>query len=209
MRAKIVINYHIAINNNAYIIVNGIEFANSCSKIYPNIRSIEIHINDQVYTYYNDNELRTIIEYYLYSQENVKLINLISNRIINKNWFECYSDESSGNVLGSQDVQIKPELLDKKSNIKITELYKTKTLLENEVKYVNKFHTYPIWHINGKHENEFPTHPILNINSQYKGKNRYCKLYCHYDIMLHILSLRFVEIKSQILNLSITKFHLN
>ena len=35
-----------------------------------------------------------------------------------------------------------------------------------------------------------------------------CYLYCHYDIMLHILSLRFVEIKSQILNLSTTEFHL-
>ena len=69
------------------------------------------------------------------------------------------------------------------------ELYKTKTLLENECKYENEFPTYPIWHINGNHK--------TNADK--------CPLYCHYDIMLHILSLRFVEIKSQIL----TNLHFN
>ena len=185
MKFTIVNNHTIKLNDNDYIIVNGIQFGD-INNFYPNIRSIEIHINDQLYTYFNDDRIKNIIKYYLHSRENVKLINLISNRINNKNWFECYSDESSGSMLGSQHAQIKPELLDEKTQFKITELYKTKTLLENEYKYENEFPTYPIWHINGKH----------------KGHYKYCPLYCHYDIMLHILSLRFVEIKSQIL----TKF---
>ena len=93
--------------------------------------------------------------------------------------------------LNPMTFELNLELLNEKSNIIIKELYKTKTLLENECKYENEFPTYPIWHINGKH----------------KIHHKYCPLYCHYDIMLHILSLKFVEIKYQILNLSITKFH--
>lgn len=190
MNSEIIKNYRINLNEDDYIIFNGIKFENDDTKIYPNIRSVEIYINDQVYTYFNDEVIQMKIKYYLQSQDNVKLINLISNRIINKNWFECYSDESSEIMLRSQHDQIKPELLDEKSHFIITELYKTKTLLENEYKYENEFPTYPIWHINGKHK----THADK------------CSLYCHYDIMLHILSLRFVEIKSQILNLSTTEF---
>ena len=182
-------NHRINFNEKDYIVVDGIQFGD-INNFYPNIRSIKIHINNQIYTYSNDDTIKTIIKYYLQTRENVKLINLISNRIINKNWFECYLNESSRNVLGSQHVQIKPELLDEKSNIKITDLYTTKTLLENGCKYENEFPTYPIWHINGNHDT----------------RAKYCQLYCHYDIMLHILSLRFVEIKSQILNLSTTDF---
>ena len=177
-------------NEKDHIIVDGIQFVDT-NNFYPNIRSIEIHINGQVYTYFNDERIKNIIKNYLHSQENIKLINLISNKINDKNCFECYSDESSWIVCGSKHDQIKPKLLDEKSNIIISELYKTKTLLENECKYENEFPVYPIWHINGKHK--------LNA--------RYCPLYCHYDIMLHILSLRFAEIKYQILNLLITKFH--
>lgn len=190
MNFEIVKNYRINLNEKDYIIFNGIKFENDDTKIYPNIRSIEIHINNQIYTYFNDVQIKSIIYNYLQPQSNVKLINLISNRTINKNWFECYLDEISKNILGSQDLQINPKLLDEKSNIKITELYKTKTLLENGYKYENEFPTYPIWHINGNHNTP----------------SKYCPLYCHYDIMLHILSLRFVEIKSQILNLSTTEF---
>lgn len=182
-------DYRINLDENDYIIVDGIQFGDM-NNFYPNIRSIEIHINERVYTYFNDNNIKTTIKNYLQPQDNVKLINLISNRIINKNWFECYLNESSGNVLRSQHLQIKPELLDKDSHFKITELYKTKTLLENGYKYDTKFPTYPIWHINGDHDTP----------------GKYCSLYCHYDIMLHILSIRFVEIKSQILNLSTTEF---
>lgn len=190
MNFEIIKNYRINLNEDNYVIFNGIKFENDETKIYPNIRSVEIHINDQIYTYSNDKSIKSKIYNYLQTKESVKLVNLISNRIINKNWFECCLDESSGNVLGSQDLQIKPELLDEKSNIKITELYKTKTLLENDYKYENEFPVYPIWHINGNHDTPA----------------KYCSLYCHYDIMLHILSLRFVEIKSQILNLSTTEF---
>lgn len=190
MNFEIIKNYRINLNESDYIIFNGIKFENDDTKVYPNIRSVEIYINDQIYTYFNDNEIKSKIYNYLQSQDNIKLINLISNRIINKKWFECYLDKSSGNVLGSQDLQIKPELLDEKSNIKITELYETKTLLENGCKYEGEFPVYPVWHINGNHNTPA----------------KYCSLYCHYDIMLHILSLRFVEIKSQILNLSTTEF---
>lgn len=187
MNFEIVRNYRINLNEDNYVIFNCIKFENDDTKIYPDVRSVEIYINDQIYTYFNDNEIKSVIYNYLHSQDNVGLINLISKRINDKNWFECYSNES---IVGSNDAQIKPELLDEKSNIKITELYKTKTLLENECKYENEFPTYPIWHINGKH----------------KANADKCSLYCHYDIMLHILSLRFVEIKSQILNLSTTEF---
>lgn len=189
MNFEIIKNYRINLNEDNYVIFNGIKFENDDTKIYPNIRSVEIHINNQNYTYSNDKSIKSIIKHYLQSQDNVKLVNLISNRINDKNWFECYL-ESLGNVPGSRHLQIKPELLDEKSIIKITELYKTKTLLENGYKYENEFPTYPIWHINGNHD----------------APAKYCQLYCHYDIMLHILSLRFVEIKSQILNLSTTEF---
>ena len=183
-------NYRINLNENDYIIFNCIKFENNDSKIYPNIRSVEIHINNLAYSYSNDKSIKEIIKNYLQTQDNVNLINLISKKINDKNWFECYSGESSEIMLRSQHDQIKPELLDKDSRFIITELYKTNTLLENECKYENEFPTYPIWHINGKH----------------KTKAKQCSLYCHYDIMLHILSIRFVEIKSQILSLSRTEF---
>lgn len=315
-------NYRINLNTNDYIIVDGIQFEN-ISNFYPNIRSIKAFINNQEYNY---NEFGENIKNYLKIQYNVNLINKISNRIINKNWFECYSDESqnimsrstydqiknellnenqnimsesthdqinvenlnnieqlsnvqnnnensesmirsdhaqinvenlentnestynrikikdsesmvgsdhaqiktellnenqnsmrrsshiqikaknlenieqlyndqikikdSKNMVGSDHHQIKKELLNEKSDIIRDKLYKTKTLLKNEFKYENEFPTYPIWHINGKH----------------KIKSQYCPLYCHYDIMLHILSLKFVSIESQILNLSTTEF---
>ena len=191
MKFNYIYGHRIYLNENIYINVDGIQFENT-NEFYPDIRSVEIYIDDQTYTYYNDDRIKIIIKNYLYSQDNVNLINLISNIIVNKNWFECYSDGSSGNVPGSRHLKIKPELLDEKSNIIVKELYKTNTLLENECKYENEFPMYPIWHINGKH----------------KLNTRYCSLYCHYDIMLHILSIRFVEIKSQILSLLITKFHL-
>lgn len=190
MNFEIIKNYRINLNKDNYIIFDCIKFENDDTKIYPNIRSVEIYIDDQVYSYSNDKNIKSIIKYYLRTQDNVELINLISKRINDKNWFECYLDESSGNVCGSTHLQIKPELLDEKSNIKITELYETKTLLKNGYKYENEFSVYPIWHINGNHD----------------APAKYCQLYCHYDIMLHILSLRFVEIKSQILNLSTTEF---
>lgn len=190
MNFEIVKNYRINLNESDYIIFNGIKFENDETKIYPNIRSVEIYINNLAYSYSNDKSIKEIIKYYLRTQDNVELINLISKRINDKNWFECYSDGSSGNVCGSTHLQIKPELLDEKSNIKITELYETKTLLKNGYKYENEFLVYPVWHINGNHDTPA----------------KYCSLYCHYDIMLHILSLRFVEIKSQILNLSTTEF---
>lgn len=187
MNFEIIKNYRINLNEDNYVIFNGIKFENDETKIYPNIRSVEIHINDQIYTYSNDKSIKTIIKNYLRTQDDVKLINLISKRINDKNWFECYLDES---MCGSTHAKIKPELLDEKSNIIIKELYETKTLLKNECKYENEFSVYPIWHINGNHK--------TNADK--------CPLYCHYDIMLHILSLRFVEIKSQILNLSTTEF---
>ena len=107
MNFKIVKNYRINLNENDYIIVDGIQIGD-INNFYPNVRSIEIFINGQVYTYFNDDGIKNIIKYYLQSQNNIKLINLISNRINDKNWFECYLDESSGNVVESNDVRIKP-----------------------------------------------------------------------------------------------------
>ena len=123
MNFEIVRNYRINLNEDNYVIFNCIKFENDDTKIYPDVRSVEIYINDQIYTYFNDNEIKSVIYNYLHSQDNVGLINLISKRINDKNWFECYSNES---IVGSNDAQIKPELLDEKSNIKITELYKLK-----------------------------------------------------------------------------------
>lgn len=189
MKFTYIIAHKIDLNQNNYIIVNGIQFGD-INNFYPNIRSVEIYINGQIYNYFNDESIREKIYNYLHRGENVDLINLISKRINNKIWFECYLDGSSESIVGSNDAKIKYELLDEKSNIIIKNLYKTKTLLENECKYENEFLIYPVWHINGKHK--------TNADK--------CPLYCHYDIMLHILSLRFVEIKSQILSLSRTEF---
>ena len=127
----------------------------------------------------------------MHSQFNVNLINLVSRRELNKNWFECYVENiNSVIMLGSKHDQIQTELLDQQSNIIITELYKTKTLLTNEHKYETEFPEYPIWHINGKH----------------KSKAQTCPLYCHYEIMMHVLSLKFESISEQIMALTSNEF---
>ena len=152
-------NHRIQLNNNDYIEVDGIKFENN--KFYPNLRSIKVHLNNQKYSY---NEICDNINHYLRSQFNVNLINLVSRRELNRNWFECYENDNLNSMGGSTHAQIQSNLLDQQSNIIITELYKTKTLIINEHKYENEFPEYPIWHINGNH----------------KSNAKYCPLYCHY-----------------------------
>lgn len=185
MKFTLVKDYQIKLNDVDYIVVDGIEFENH--RFYPNLRSIRVRLNDQEYSY---NEICEDIRFYLQSQFNVNLINLVSRRELNKNWFECYGNDDFGSMLRSQHAQILINLLDSEGHIIITELYKTKTLLINEHKYETEFPEYPIWHINGNH----------------KTNAKYCPLYCHYEIMMHILSLKFESISEQIMALTSNEF---
>lgn len=186
MKFAIVNNHIIKFNEEDYIIVNGIQF-DDITTFYPNIRSIKIHINKQEYDY---SIIKEKCKNYLKSQYNVNMINRISNKINNKNWFECYINNEKTIILGPEQNKIEPELLNEKKEIIINKLYQTKTLLQNEFEYEHEFTVYPIWHINGNH----------------KTKSKLCPLYCHYDIMLHIVSLQFVNIESQILRLATAEF---
>lgn len=186
MKFIIVKSHQIKLNDVDRIIVDGIEFENH--RFYPNLRSIRVQLNNQEYSY---NEICDDIKHYLRTQFNMNLINLVSKRELNKNWFECYVENDNLSSMGrSPHAQIQTNLLDNEGRIIITELYKTKTLLTNEHKYENEFPEYPIWHINGNH----------------KTNAKYCPLYCHYEIMMHILSLKFESISEQIMALTSNEF---
>ena len=146
-------DYKISLNNNDYINVNGIEFENG--SFYPNIRSIEICINDNKYGYSDLN-----VKDYIKIQFNVNLINLVSKRELNVNWFVCYTEnlnnlnnlQNNSNIGRSSDDNFNIKLINKNGNVNLNQLYQTHKILTLEHKYTSSFPSYPIWHINGNHK---------------------------------------------------------
>lgn len=127
-------------------------------------------------------DIKKDITDYLTFQHNINIINLVSNRIYNSNWFECYEENSLPTNVGSKiENKFKSSLI---SNNRIlpNELYRTSTKLIPDQEYTT-FSFIPIWHYNG------------NRNS------KHTELYCHFEVLLHILTRKFSRLDNKIIRL--------
>lgn len=166
--------------------------------LFANIRSLKGQIGDVSF----DKEiLKKNIKNFLTSISNVELVNILSRELNGFNYFEIYEESTSINKdLKIEDVLGEFEVAAVAATSYLTQI-RAKTdsshFISSEViSHINpniplykcieieKFNFYPIWYINGKKND---------------GK---CELFCHFNILIHLLSKVFVEFKSQILDLA-------
>ena len=185
-----------------------------------NLRSISGFIGEKFDL--SDSKLIELIKHYLVFSNNIELLNIYSRRYNGFNWFEIYSNSKSSEkefenkqfrILNTSNLnnnsenslietinesnsldesKIKSDIKDQKGMIIPSKLYenmysnlpKFQKLNPDEMKFV------PIWYINGS--------PQTNA--------KYCELYTTFEILIHILSKRFITFKSQILSISSTEF---
>lgn len=133
-------------------------------------------------------DIKKDIKEYLTYQHNINIINLISKRIYNSNWFECYNDHTSKSIdedplatCVATEFKFKQNLISN-NRVLSNELYKTSTKLVPDEEYTN-FKYIPIWHYNG------------NRNS------KYTELFCHFEVLLHILTRKFSKLDNKIIRL--------
>ena len=210
--------YTVHIDNNNWFSVDSkvIEFKKETVRIV-NLRSIKGFISEEFNL--SDLKLVEIIKHYLKSSCNVELLNIYSRRFNGLNWFEIYSNTESSekelknklcensrssksnenselleNINISEKIdlsKIKSEIKDSKNRLIPSKLYEN--MNQNFPKFQNididscKF--IPIWYINGS----------LQSNA------KYTELYTTFEILIHILSKRFITFKSQLLSISSTE----
>lgn len=210
--------YTVHIDNNNWFSVDSkvIESGEEIIRIV-NLRSIQGFIGEKFNL--SDSKLVEIIKHYLKSSSNVELLNIYSRRFNGLNWFEIYSNTESSekelknklcefshssksnenpklleNINISEKIdlsKIKSEIKDSKNRLIPSKLYEN--MNQNFPKFQNvdidscKF--IPIWYINGS----------LQSNA------KYTELYTTFEILIHILSKRFISFKSQLLSISSTE----
>ena len=167
--------------------------------LFANIRSINGKIGDVSF----DKEiLKKSIMDFLRVGTNVELVNILSRELNKYNYFEIYDKIKISNTsLKLEDLIGENELpvytgtsyLDSiksnsKNNYRLVPSEVISHINQNISLYkhieIEKFDFYPIWYINGPKND---------------GK---CELYCHFNILIHLLSKVFVEFRSQILDLA-------
>ena len=151
---------------------------------------------------------------------NIELLNIYSRKFNSFNWFEIYINQESSEKQAENEhdmitscsktnenhqlsdyikisdqineSKINTELKDQKSGLIITsKLYEKLNSIIPKFQKINLdlLNFVPIWHINGS--------PQTNA--------KYCELFTTFEILIHILSKRFVTFKSEILSLSSTE----
>ena len=186
-------DYQVQLNDSSIFKFNGFRLNN---ELFADIRSISGKIGD---IEFNKEIFKDILDHFLRYSNNIELINILSRKLNKYNYFEVYNgkvpkleiddiigkDEPRSHDLGIYLASIKQNSKNNRHLIPTAvishihngiELYKP---LDFE-----NIDFYPIWYING---NKFSSS---------------CELYCHFSILIHILSKVFVEFKSQILQLS-------
>ena len=125
------------------------------------------------------NEIQNDIKEYVKYQHNIEMINVISKRLYNSNWFDCYEENSHGVHTPCKN-NFNQSLIGENNLILPNELYKTSSKLIVDTKYTS-FKYIPIWHYNGNR------------------KSKHTELYCHFEVLLHILSRKFARLDSKII----------
>ena len=165
--------------------------------LFANIRSLNGKIGDVEFDY---SIIRKLIMDFLRNATNIELVNILSRELNGFDYFDIYEKSVNNelkieNVLGENEV---PAYAGSKYLRSITSKSNNSPhLIPSEV--ISKINSniplyrhfeidqltfYPIWYINGNRNN---------------GS---CELFCHFNILIHLLSKIFVEFKSQILDLA-------
>ena len=211
--------YTVQINKDNYFSVDSkiIEFRGEIVRIV-NLRSVSGIIGEKFDI--SDESLKKIIHDYLRFSNNVELLNIYSRKLNGFNWFEIYSNQESSEKQAQNEhamiivcsktnekielsdyikisdqidsSKINSELKDQKSGLIITsKLYEKLNSIIPKFQKINleSLNFVPIWHINGS--------PQTNA--------KYCELFTTFEILIHILSKRFITFKSELLSLSSTE----
>ena len=188
-----------------------------------NLRSIRGHIGCD-FTRKGDKLLEKIVHDYLTHTDNVELLNILSVELNGFNWFEVYSDDFI-----DLDIHTKEELMGIKNIVPMKHAACAACLSgeENsvpidtfikEVRSTKNNHLLPQALMNHLHEgitpyvkhsiDEFDYFPIWYINGARTSNADYCELYCPLEVIIHILSKRFVQFKAKLLTLASTDIQL-
>ena len=195
-------NYTVQLNKENYFSVQSklIEFGDETIRLV-NLRSINGIIGEKFDL--SDQKLQKIVHDYLKRSNNIELINIYSRKYNKFNWFEIYNNDEiinqSINEL-TENIQladkfdeskVKNELKDSSGNLFPNKLYQNvhKNLPVFEKIDIDTCKFIPIWYINGSP----------------KTKANCCELFTTFEILIHILSKRFISFKSILLDLSSTE----
>ena len=168
-------NYRVQIDIDNYFTVDSkvIEFEKESIRIV-NLRSIKGFIGQSFDL--SDPKLKDIIHKYHRWSDNVELLNVYSRKFNHYNWFEIYSNQESSGInsnLKDSDGKLIPSKLYKVTNPKLP---KFKKLNIESINFI------PIWYVNGS----------LETN------DNYCELFTTFEILIDILSKRFIWFESQL-----------
>ena len=192
-----------------------------------NLRSIRGHIGVD-FTRKGDKSLGKIVHDYLTHGDNVELLNILSREINGFNWFEAYNDD-----IIDLEVHTKEELMGMKNSGSMS-MPGTGHALQEENKSFQDIINIEIFIpnvrskrgdelspqslMNHLHEGvtpyvklspgEFTYFPIWYINGARTSNAEYCELYCPLEVIVHILSKRFVQFKAKLLTLASTDIQL-
>ena len=213
-------NYRVQIDKDNWFSVDSkiIEFQNETVRVV-NLRSINGFIGENFNL--SDPKLKEIIRDYLRMINNVELLNIYSRAFNKFNWFEIYSNYKSSEkaaenelsrILDSSNLnnnsenllvesinksnlldesKIKVDMKDQKGMIIPSKLYENmnEKLPKFQKLELDQMGFIPIWYINGS--------PQTNA--------KYCELFTTFEILIHILSKRFITFESQLLSISSTE----
>lgn len=211
-------NYRVQIDNDNYFTVDSkvIEFKKESIRIV-NLRSIKGFIGEKFDL--SDDKLKKIIMNYLRFSNNIELLNIYSRKFNNYNWFNIYNESESSEkqaknehpmIIGCSKTNENSELLDYiqisseideskiKNNLKDHKsgLIIPSKLYENMNEKLPKFQKLDI--------NSMSFIPIWYINGSLQSRADYTELFTTFEILIHILSKRFISFKSQLLSISST-----
>lgn len=215
--------YKVQIDDNNYFELDGfiLRLDGKEIRIF-NLRSIRGRIGID-FNRKGDKSLGKIIMDYLTHGDNVELLNILSRELNDFNWFEAY-DENFIDL----DVHTKEELMGmKKSSDMIIPRSRDNTIREENIIPIEIFipdvhgqggHLLPQALMSHLHEgvkpyvklspDDFDYFPMWYINGPRTSKADYCELYCPLEVIIHILSKRFVQFKAKLLSLASTDIQL-
>ena len=214
--------YTVHIDNNNWFSVDSkvIEFEKQTVRLV-NLRSIKGFIGESFDL--SDNKLKELIKRYLIYSSNVELLNIYSRKYNGHNWFEIYtsqenSEKQAENHHGvitpcskldqfyelSDYIQISNEFDDSKfmNNLKGSNgLLIPSKLYEKMNPQLPMFQKIDI--------NSVKFIPLWYINSSLRSRAEFTELYTTFEILIHILSKRFITFKSELLSISSTGIQLS
>ena len=185
-------NYPVRLNKQSGFQFNGFRLK---GVLFGDIRSIHGNIGG---VEFDSSILSKLLKNFLCHSVNVELVNILSRELNGFNWFEVYSTQVSElkmeDVMGKSEVaaaaasRYSNSIRSESSSWKF-ESNKVYSSIHEGIELFQPLNFeeldfFPIWWINGKRNNPK------------------CELFCHFSILIHLLSKVFVEFKSQILNLA-------